>query len=160
MNKITASIMTALLTCALGLEAPATISVQWRASNGLNDPAVPGPGANLPIGSLVELYYTPASNYANAVLLAQDYTTLLGCFNFGPREFGSGNQYEGGYLFVKVYNQASAGWRNAVLISDFTDMSIWPLPSAASASLMIALSGNSSMNSSRCTCSCAVLRWL
>ncbi len=131
MNKKTASIMIMLLTCALSLEAWATISVQWRASNGLNDPAIPGSGADLPIGSLVELYYTPANNYANAVLLAQDYTTRLGCFNFGPREFGSGSQYEGGYLFVKVYNRTTANWRGAVLVSDFTDMSVAPLPSAA-----------------------------
>lgn len=131
MNKKTVSILTMLLTCALSLEAWAVISVQWRASNGLNDPATPGSGADLPIGSLVELYYTPTNNYVNAVLLAQDYTTRLGCFNFGPREFGSGNQYEGGYLFVKVYNKSTANWRNATLASDFTDMSVAPLPNAA-----------------------------
>lgn len=120
-----------LLSCALSLDSLAAISVQWRASNGLHDPAIPGSGADLPVGCLVEPYYAPTNNYANAVLLASDYTTMLGCFNFGPREFGSGNQYEGGYLFVKVYNRPAANWRDAMLVSSFVDMSVSPLPSAA-----------------------------
>jgi len=122
-------IMSALLASCLS--ASATINVQWRASNGLYDPATSGADANLPRGSCVELYYTPASNYANAVLLAREYTTLTGCFNFGPREFGTGTDYEGGYLFVKVYNSATPTWRNAVLISSFADMSVSPLPDAS-----------------------------
>ncbi len=127
--------LTAAATCAaiyamMTLAASARINVQWRASNGLNDPATPGANANLPRGSLVELYYTPATNYANPVLLARDYTTLEGCFNFGPRTFGSGTQYEGGYLYIKVYNCADPGPCDAAIISRYGDMSVSPLPGA------------------------------
>ena len=130
MNKILTTTACAALYLGLALAAPATIAVQWRASNGINDPATSGAGANLPRGSLVELYYTPSSNFADAVLLASDFTTDTGCFSFGPREFGTGTQYEGGYVFVKVYNRPTASFRNAVLISKYSDMSVSPLPGA------------------------------
>lgn len=132
MNRImtTVTAASAALYLAASLTCPAAISVQWRASNGINDPATPGSGANLPRGSLVQLYYSPSSNYANAVLLASEYTTAPGTFNFGPREFGTGTQYEGGYVFIKVYNRSTANFRNAVLISRYSDMSVSPLPGA------------------------------
>ncbi len=118
----------AALYLGWALTASAIIVVQWRASNGIHDPATSGAGANLPRGSLVELYYSPAANYANAELLASEVTTETGCFNFGPREFGTGAEYEGGYVFVKVYNRPTANYRHAVLISRYSDMSVAPLP--------------------------------
>ncbi|MDD5676789.1 MAG: VCBS repeat-containing protein [Kiritimatiellae bacterium] len=132
MNRIltTATAVSVAIYLAASVMCPAAISVQWRASNGINDPTTQGSGADLPRGSLVELYYSPSANYANAVLLAREYTTEPGTFNFGPREFGTGTQYEGGYVFIKVYNRPTASYRNAVLISRYSDMSVTPLPSA------------------------------
>ena len=120
----------AAAACLL-LAAPAVqarVAIQWQASYGINDPATPGAGANLPVGSLVQLFWSADTRVGNDILLSSDYTTHEGCFAFGPVQFGDGPEYEGGYAYVKVYNAHTPRPGSYFLVSSFADMSRAPLP--------------------------------
>ncbi len=122
----------ALLACLL-LAAPsarARVAIQWQASHGINDPAAPGAGANLPPGSLVQLFWSADMKVGGDILLAGSFTTQEGCFAFGPMQFGNDSEYEGGYAYIKVFNARSPRAGSLFLTSSFADMSRAPLPNS------------------------------
>ena len=106
----------------------ARVAVQWQASNGVNDPASPGQGANLAAGARVQLFWSADDKIGGDTLLATRFTTHEGWFAFGPEIFGTGAEYEGGRLYIKV--TAGPAPRPGIYraTSAFSDMSSPILP--------------------------------
>lgn len=99
----------------------ATITIEWKASFGVDDPAVPGTTFDLPIGSLVQLIWSPdnaidafddlnpTTTTGNDVVLDNRNTSITGAYAFTDTFDGTNDSlpedtYVSGYVYHRVFN--------------------------------------------------------
>lgn len=121
MSKYVAMLAAMVMTAG---SAFATISVNWVSNNGIDDPNTPGAGPDLPVGSLVQLIWSPdavissldpfnpTSPTGNDQLLDSAFTTLLGGFALGgtyPEATVGQTEptFLSGFVFIRVFNAAA-----------------------------------------------------
>lgn len=114
-----------LLVRCLALPAYGTVSISWLSGYGIDDPATPGAGYDLPVGSRVQLIWStnnsieavnpddPTTPQGDDVLLDELFTTSIGAFSSGGTydavvDHGWGEDaYLTGYVYLRVFNTAN-----------------------------------------------------
>jgi len=114
------------------VSARAMVNIKWWSSNGITD---------MTAGDLVMLIYSPSNSLSainpssptsvaawEAVLDSQG--GINGGFDLGPVDFGTGNQYEGGYAFVRAFSTATPTIGDYYMESTLAMLSSYPLPNS------------------------------
>jgi hypothetical protein len=117
-------LITLLMIIGISSTAFATISVVWQSAFGIDDPAVPGVTYDLPIGSLVQLIWSPDNvidpidpfnptvAQGNDIVIDNHYTIVTGAFgtigtypeNVGPLVGITEPVLLSGYVYIRVFN--------------------------------------------------------